>query len=230
MRSTSGAYGDFPDYYYKSGNLFGSYLLGKAAPMSRDTRRELEALEGGYPVIRPAPRLARPQEKATPHAALMNYVRASVTPDGARRIVAALAQHRGLTVPELSTADAYDLLDKFAIENLTPRDQLRVRIRLEKARDVAAEERRRRQRSAKRPQKSKAESQSKSRKRPPSAPTTSARNVAELAKQPTTCALCGATLTRLERTRCAREPRVFLSQAYCAEHADRVRALFAKQN
>ena len=39
MRSTTGAYGDFPDYYYDSGNLFGSYLLGKASAMSRDTRR-----------------------------------------------------------------------------------------------------------------------------------------------------------------------------------------------
>lgn len=58
MKSTTGAYGEFPNYYYKPGNLFGSYLLGKSARMSRDTRRELEMLEGGFAVIRPSVRRA----------------------------------------------------------------------------------------------------------------------------------------------------------------------------
>jgi hypothetical protein len=230
LRSTSGAYGDFPDYYYKSGNLFGSYLLGKTAPISRDTRREVEALGGGYPVVRPGPKPAPLKGKTTPHEALMNYVRASVTPAGANRIIAALAQHRGVALPELSTVDPYELLDKFAIEHLTPRDQLRVRVRLERvARELAADERKRQQRGAKRAKKSGATPRAKSRKGKHGAPLARARAVSDLPKPSTACALCGATLTRLEQTRCRREPKVFMSQAYCTEHADRLKALLSKQ-
>jgi hypothetical protein len=231
LRSTSGAYGDFPDYYYTSGNLFGTYLLGKAAPMSRDTRRELETLGGGYPVVRPTPRPTR-QDKLTPHAALMNYVRASVTPEGAKRIIAALAQHRGVAVPELSAAEPYELLDRFAIEHLSARDQVRIRVRLEKAaRELATEERKRRRRSAKRPKKAKASGQAaNSRNGRPGPPAGQTRARPDRPQSPTVCALCGATLTRAEQTRCAHEPKVFLSQAYCTEHADRVRALFATQS
>jgi hypothetical protein len=75
VRSTTGAYGDFPEYYYKPGNQFGAYRLGRTPEMSSDTRRELGLRDGdGLPVFVPRRTPAGPPRKPTPHEILIPWV------------------------------------------------------------------------------------------------------------------------------------------------------------
>jgi hypothetical protein len=222
MRSTTGAYGDFPDYYYGSGNLFGSYLLGKAPAMSRDTRRELEVLEGGFAVSLPRPKpVSGP--KRTAHDELMSYARTCLSPQGAMRVVAALAASRGVPIPERNRRTPFDLLDDFAFRHLSPEDQLRIRIRLEQSvREIAAADRR--QRAAEQSRKERSRKPGSSRRTSPAAPA-----IRKHAPHADACALCGASLTEAEQLRCRADSEAFVSQVYCTEHADKVKALFRGQ-
>jgi hypothetical protein len=222
MTSTTGAYGDFPDYYYDSGNLFGSYLLGKTPALARDTRRELEALDGGFAVSLPRPRpVSRPKRSA--HDELMTYARRCLSAEGALRVVAALAASRGVPMPEAKGQDPFDLLDDFAFRHLSPDDQLRIRLRLEQSvREIAAADRKRLA----------AEGSRKKRSRPPrrnrtDRPTMRAREDATPAN---ICAICGTHVTEAEQLRCRADSRIFVSQAYCTEHADKVKALLTGQS
>ncbi len=122
MTSTTGAHGDYPDYYYKLGNLFGSYLLGSSAPMSWDTRKKLECSAGvirssahSGQVRRPPPFLER---------RTMSWwatFRAHVSPAGARRVLTLLAAARGVELGGREDADPYGALDDFVLKHLTLR-------------------------------------------------------------------------------------------------------------
>jgi len=135
-KSTTGAYGDFPDYYYERGNQFGAYLLGRTPAQSWDARMEatLEANTG--PIIYPsgAPPAAAPKADSNPHDELMVYVRAMLSPTAAARILNALAHEQGIRdVP--TDADPYRALDRFALANL---DDGQLQILLERMRRLAS--------------------------------------------------------------------------------------------
>lgn len=228
-KSTTGAYGDFPDYYYKKGNLFGSYLIGHTATISRDTRREVEVVGGGFPVIHAsAPRPITPINKATPltpHYVLMAFVRTRLSPKAVRHILGALAGVRGVQLRDLSSGDPYDQLDRFVIGNLTKDEQLLVLRRLREAtRHAKAEQARRAPRTAtQRPGRAKRRKRRNSSYEPgmAKAPIETLRDTLRFGAGK--CEMCGATASPQDRARCEAEPHLFLGHVYCAVHVEKLR-------
>jgi hypothetical protein len=221
MRSTTGAYGEFPDYYYERGNLFGSYLLGHTAGMSHDTRRELEALDGGFPVIRPTPHrqpsALRPP--LTSHDRLMDFIRTTIPPDGVRHILRALAAARGVDLSTLSGGDPYARLDDFAIRHLTDEQLRKVRANLERV--VRWSRPRRLSRSA--AERLSAPPRKAKKQRTPAG--TKRRRQDDHPDQ-RCCALCHTPVTGDDRAYCAAKPHLFMGRVYCASHIPKIEALF----
>jgi hypothetical protein len=212
-RSTTGAYGNFPDYYYERGNLFGSYLLGDAPPLSADTRKELEVVGGGSSLINPTRPGSRPSDR-TPHAALMEYVRANVDRTDASYLLAALVEARGAPLARSNGSDPYGQLDEFFNSYLTSGQQREVLKRLRAA--VAEGNRRMRRRLAGARRSRKA----KSRKRPRRS------NVKEVwvgRNGPGQCGICGGNISDEARAACAAERELFQGHAYCMEHIEKPR-------
>ena len=237
MGSTTGAYGDFPDYYYSRGNLFGSYLLGPAAPMSWDTRKELEMLGGGHAFIKPR-KSAPAKTPGTPRDVLIGYLRAHVSAAGAHRVLTALAAARGVELAGQAGKDPYDALDDFALKHLTIDQQRVVLGRLRCAVADAEEEYRKRQRQA-RQERSKG-----ARGRRTTAPRAKAKAKAKpahvteakrsRAPEPasidvTRCSLCDCPTSQEDRSASEARARLLLGRVYCAEHREQVLALFANR-
>ena len=138
-KSTSGAYGDFPDYYYESGNQFGAFLLGKTVGRSWDTRMEATLVPGGGPIVHgpggPRGVVRRPATKPelSAHDELMIYVRGMLSTKAAANVLNALAAARG--VVDVPTArDPYEALDRFALRNLS---EVELRMVLQRMRELA---------------------------------------------------------------------------------------------
>ena len=152
MKSTTGAYGDFPDYYYERGNQFGSFLLGRSQRMSPATRKEVEALEGGSMVIHvPEARHTKALKDApkTAHGQLMDFVGTKIRREDDRFVRSSLARARGVQVPP-SGRDPNAQLADFILRHLTAAD---ARVVLQRLRAVVeqAERKGRRRRKKRRP-------------------------------------------------------------------------------
>lgn len=240
--SSSGAYGDFPSYYYERGNLFGSYLLGHIPAQSWDVRTEIKYLgTSGIPDA-PTRRVQSPRRaprvpQKPPTSELSRYVRNHVSPAGAARILLALQAQRRATVA--ATGDSYESLDEYIVGALTPEEQQIVLVRLKLAaigaeRERSAKERQKRKRSKSRPAQAGARRESAPAKpRNPGRPLVRAAPKAPKPLRsvtvPSTCAMCGATLSETERARSARLHAIFLGQAYCTQHADKVEGLLSSK-
>jgi hypothetical protein len=189
--------------------------------MSRDTRRELEALEGGFAASLPRPK-SPSEAKRSAHDELMAYARTCLSPQGAMRVVAALAASRVVPMPRLDGRIPFGLLDDFAFRHLSPRDQLQIRLRLEQSvRELAAADRRRAAEQSRRKRPHKPGPSRRTNQRAP--------HVRKHVPPADVCALCGTRLTPAEQLRCRADSRTFVSQVYCTEHADKVKALFRGQ-
>jgi hypothetical protein len=238
VRSTTGAYGDFPEYYYKPGNQFGAYLLGRTPSMSWDTRKELGLRDGEGPPVSvprgranggPRPQAHKPTPKLTPHDILMAYIRASVSPDGAAWILVELAAARGVSAAGLAGNDVYQRLDAFAIAHLTDEQQVEVLRRLR----LAVDEARKSARPKAKPRRERRDQPKQKRRETKKAPKATARDRAP--DRPRTqsaatgrCALCNEVLSPQERRASELDASIFLGHLYCSDHAAKVRAALGK--
>jgi hypothetical protein len=240
--STTGAYGEFPPYYYEKGNLFGSYLLGHTPRQSWDVRMEVEHL-GTFTIPEPTapPRRAnaRPirQPRKQPTTELGRYARQHLTMAGASRILQALQSKRKASVD--LAGDPYEALDAYIAEAFTAAEERRVLDRLKllaaaAERERATKARRKKDRRAakdsgrSRPSAGKPRSPQHDHPRAAS-PLSAPEESRPPARVSSTCAMCGAALSDAERNRSAARRSIFLGQAYCAHHASKVEALFSPE-
>lgn len=223
-KSTTGAYGDYPDYYYDSGNQFGAYLLGKTPKQSWDARMEGTLVPSGGPYVAPAPRAPRPRLAASTHDQLMTWIRGTISRSGARRILETMAAERGYTLPE-PLGDPYLALDQFALDVLTEQQQRVVLKRLRDAYMQATRPRRSRPRS-RGPKSSKPLESATSRRRLPKTGVVRPTEEKPTGVDPRSCSLCGRLLTKSEQAESRRDTSIFLGHGYCTGHAAQVRGLF----
>jgi hypothetical protein len=244
-KSTTGAYAPYPDYYYESGNLFGSFLLGHTPPMSSDTKHDV-AVEGGGILVtshstkksasrRQAHGKATSEPIVDMHTLLMEFVRRVVGKKGARRILESLALARGVEPPR--NGNAFDLLDRFVIEHLTQTQQTVVLERLAaviantspptagtNGRGNKAKPRQRRgNKSQQKDAKPAKHNASPASTKPREATSTgvSSRRKNESIR---VCAFCGIAVTEADQRRCELQP-VFLGNIYCSAHASKIESL-----
>jgi hypothetical protein len=233
---------EFPDHFYEPGNLFGSYLGGKAPPSTWDLKHELE-LEGlGIPVKPPnrlypgrgkASRQARKEPVTTPEPqprahieALRAFVYLHMDSDetlGAFRTVAAW---KGYRVRAELKQDPRALFHGFALRFLSDHECEQVLAALKSTRRDRDKPRRPtiRPSTKRRAKPSGAEinrprlarsGEDRSRPRPQPA-------------QDLVCALCGAKVGDEDRERCSESYAIFQGQVYCDAHRVAVERVLAR--
>jgi len=239
MKSTTGAYGSFPGYYYERGNLFGSFLRGGSARKSWDTLKELEVLGSGGPAIHVrSPGEPRVRRFQTP---LAQYVHRTFGAESAELILRALGGTRAAV-----DGDVFAALDAYVVAALSPAERETVQRRLEEALALAGEKQRahlreqrrrvsggkkaptKKRRGNKRAEEVSREQPAAANGRPPST-----RNSGPKVKVPppiSRCSMCPIVLSEEERTFSARNADVFLGHGYCMEHGRKLLALFQPES
>jgi hypothetical protein len=236
MKSTTGAYNDFPEYYYSAGSLFGSYLLGRSAKMSRDTRRDLETQGSQDPVFVKRPRRSPGSTKSavSPADELMEYVRSMVSKKGAARIVGSLAAHKGLDLGSIPGTSPLEKLDAL-VRRMSPADQRKVLSRLEAVAEEAWERERRRQVQAAAATRKRTHQPKNSRKKGPQKLQRERRpepqgNASETRQTSRSsggvCGICLEPLSAVELAFCDRQRAVLLGHADCTSHAQGLMSVF----
>jgi hypothetical protein len=224
MKSTTGAYGDFPEYYYDDGNLFGDYLLGRKPRVSTADQKEFELLGGGGPVIRPRKEPCNRNGTArasSPRSELLAYIKDTIRPKDAREVFLSLARVKGLTVPSRSAGDPYDDLDEFVLAVLTPDEQCVVLVRLKQAHK---ETRERRRLQAQRNRRASAKS---SRRKNPKGRRTPQRSSLQWGRHGRgKCAACGAALSEADQVESLASKALLSGLAYCSDDIAKLRARF----
>jgi hypothetical protein len=207
-KSTTGAYGDFPDYYYERGNQFGVYLSGKVPRESWDDRHE-HAVDGGITVVAPAARGSRPPTVAE---RLAEIVRVALTNEGAKRVYAELAGAE--EIPTTSNGDVKESLVRVLTTRLTPQQQRRILMRLEAgAAKAHARDIERKRRSSRR-----------SRRRRPSTAPMNASTPRTASAGTQKCALCRKKVSKAQAKTCLADP-LLMGHIYCIDHVAKVRGV-----
>lgn len=223
-RSTTGAYGDFPSYYYENGNLFGSYLKGHTPGQSWDVRTEVERLGSSNADSRASTKRVTRRPRATrfePLTKVGDFVQSNLAPDAAAWLLRVL---RGSS--PAGGEDPYEQLDLWVAEQCwTEKQQQLMLTRLElalleaeRSREPGRGQRRSATRQAAKKNRSKKEARPVAQR---------SRPRSEFGPASRVCSLCSADLSEAERSRSARLRSIFLGQAYCTEHADKFEALLS---
>jgi len=214
MTSTTGVYGDFPDYYYESGNLFGSYLGGKGPRMSRDTKREIAQTGGGMVIYHPTrevgvgdARVVRP----SPEKELIAFVQNLVSEEGATDFLLTVAASRGEALKPVELQNPKETLIRF-VRSLRAETQRELLARLEAGARAALNAELKRRNGGRRKRKAHQRgARSRSRKGEQT------RSATE-----SVCALCGDRLSAAQVRVCLADP-LFLGHVYCADHTAKLR-------
>lgn len=215
MKSTTGAYGDFPDYYYEKGNQFGIYLTGQPRPKSWDDRHE-HSVDGGHTVIN-LPGHAPKRSPQSLSERLTEVVRVALTPEGAQRLLTQLAQAHRLDLESRPSGDAKDQLRTFLLTRLSEGEQRLVLERLEAgavAAYAAELEKRRRSRANRR---------RRSRNRGQRIRTSPVSNSATQRA----CAICGFRVSKSQAKACLADP-LLMGHVYCVDHAVNIRRVLGR--
>jgi hypothetical protein len=124
MKSTSGAYSAFPDYYYQGGNLFGTYLRGGSSGL---------ATGGGDGMYIATPGRSSTGPRSTAHKSeLARFVKGRIGREDTIFLYEQLFPDQKL-IRDASLADPWSALDRRALKHLTDADQRRIIKRLEAA-------------------------------------------------------------------------------------------------
>lgn len=234
-KGTTGAYGDFPDYYYKAGNQFGAYLLGKTPSTSWDLRADMEALGPQHaPIIR-----ARPPGSIKPSGDALEYIRSYFSTGAIRHLALTLAAARAVDVRHLVDGDPTAALAR-VLDSLSPPERRRVLDRLRRVVDAASSGRPSATRrvnlnssdSAPRPR---TRRRTKQKRKVGGAEALGSRHQAvkrqhpvrsqplpKTSPTPAACAICDVQLSLEEQSLWSRHRDLFLSHGYCTEHGTKL--------
>lgn len=116
-KSTTGAYGDFPDYYYTRGNQFSTYLRGKTLHETWDQRMEKTLVADTVPTVgprssipapakTPRPKPSKPKAAARVLASpTLAFARSNLSSQEIRDLALTLGKDKGIDVSRQAARD-----------------------------------------------------------------------------------------------------------------------------
>jgi hypothetical protein len=224
VKSTTGAYSAFPDYYYAPGNLFATYLRGGSSG---------SAVGRGEGMHIAPPRRSLPGSRSPAlQSVLARFVKGRIGREDTIFLYEQLFPDQKL-IRDASRADPWSALDRRALKNLSSADQRRIIERLEAAmtaRRALPSGKPKRKRSAGDGKTTGAEATrvTKTNRKANSPTITSQEKRRSQGEQTVTdlaCSLCSAPLTDQDRAKCSDAPTLFYGRGYCADHAEKIKAL-----
>jgi hypothetical protein len=223
-KSTTGAYGDFPDYYYERGNQFSTYLRGGAPTQSWDQRMERTLVANTGPIVhtkrpggagRPAP---KPRSARMLTSPLLTFARSTMTRREIHDLAVALGKEYKVDVVRLAAKDPLGALAT-ALSELTPRQEQRELQRLRERGTSAMP-------TPKPVSKPKHRRNAKRRDRPsPTVPVGRSR-APQKVRSPTHCSVCAAPLTDEDLLFWSANRPVFFEHGYCEPCGRKLLAVF----